>query len=57
MPSPAAAAAGAGRMVIQSDPHAEGFYLHMGARRVGERASDSIPGRVLPLFVLETAER
>ena len=34
---------------IVSDPHAEGFYLRMGARRVGEVAS--MPkGRTLPLL-------
>jgi GNAT superfamily N-acetyltransferase len=36
---------------IASDPHAEPFYLRMGARRVGEVAS--IPaGRVLPLLAI-----
>lgn len=40
-------------LVIQSDPHAERFYLQAGARRVGERASASIPGRTLPLLQLE----
>ena len=43
---------GARRMVIQSDPFAEDFYLAMGAIRTGERASRSIPGRVLPLMSL-----
>jgi GNAT superfamily N-acetyltransferase len=37
---------------IEGDPHAEAFYLAVGARRIGERASASIPGRVLPLFAL-----
>lgn len=27
---------GAQELEIEADPHAEGFYLHMGARRVGE---------------------
>lgn len=40
-------------LVIQSDPHAEGFYLSAGARRVGERASESIPGRLLPVLELD----
>lgn len=40
-------------LVIQSDPHAEGFYLAAGARRVGERPSDSIRGRTLPLLELD----
>jgi GNAT superfamily N-acetyltransferase len=38
---------------IHSDPHAEDFYLHMGAERVGEIPSSSIPGRSLPLLVLK----
>lgn len=32
----------------ESDPHAEPFYLRMGAVRVGER--EVAPGRVLPLM-------
>ncbi len=35
---------------LTSDPNAEGFYLAMGARRVGDQASTIIPGRSLPLF-------
>ncbi len=38
------------RVSIHSDPHAEGFYLAMGARRIGDVASGSIPGRRLPLL-------
>lgn len=41
------------RIIIHSDPHAEGFYLAMGARRVGEVASGSIEGRSLPLMRLD----
>lgn len=37
-------------MLIHSDPHAEGFYLAMGAERIGESASTVQPGRVLPLL-------
>lgn len=39
---------------IESDPYAEGFYKHMGARRVGEVRSE-IEGqpRILPLLILE----
>lgn len=33
---------------LESDPHAEPFYLHMGAERIGEREVG--PGRVLPLM-------
>lgn len=41
--------AGAARLEIDSDPHAEGFYRRMGARRVGEvRADVGDVRRVLP---------
>jgi len=40
---------GGGLLSIQSDPHAEAFYLRMGARRTGEAPSDAIPGRMLPM--------
>jgi GNAT superfamily N-acetyltransferase len=39
---------GADRMTIDADPHAEAFYLAMGAVGIGETASGSIPGRSLP---------
>lgn len=44
-----ARAAGAARLQIDSDPHAEAFYLRMGARRTGEIPAD-VDGvhRVLP---------
>lgn len=45
-----AAAAGYTSLTIDADPHAEGFYLRMGAVRVGETPSASIPGRMLPLL-------
>jgi len=48
-----ARARGAVRLRIQSDPHAEGFYLAAGARRIGEEESASVPGRFLPLLVME----
>ncbi|GAB3763473.1 GNAT family N-acetyltransferase [Microlunatus parietis] len=35
---------------IEAEPLAEGFYLAMGAVRVGEIASGSIPGRMLPVL-------
>jgi GNAT superfamily N-acetyltransferase len=35
----------------ESDPHAEGFYLRMGGRRVGQR--EVSPGRFLPLMTVE----
>lgn len=42
--------AGAHFISIQSDPNAADFYLAAGAVAVGERESDSIPGRYLPEF-------
>jgi GNAT superfamily N-acetyltransferase len=45
-----AAGLGFDRLVIQGDPHAEGFYHRCGAGRIGERESASIPGRMLPVF-------
>jgi GNAT superfamily N-acetyltransferase len=35
---------------IDADPYAEGFYLAMGAVRVGQSPSGSIPGRMLPML-------
>jgi hypothetical protein len=40
------------QLSIEADPNAEGFYLAMGATRLGERRSPS--GRSLPLLVVET---
>ena len=37
-------------LTIDADPHAEAFYLAMGAQRIGEVPSGSIAGRVLPLL-------
>ncbi len=47
--------AGASELALDSDPYAEGFYLAMGAVRVGEAPSGSIPGRVLPRMVKRLA--
>lgn len=41
------------RLVIQGDPNATGFYARIGARQIGTRESDSIPGRHLPLFEID----
>ena len=41
------------RLVIQGDPNAQDFYLAAGAKLIGSRASESIPGRELPLFEIE----
>lgn len=45
--------AGAERLVIQADPNATGFYERHGAVRIGERPSDSVPGRQLPLYEID----
>jgi GNAT superfamily N-acetyltransferase len=52
-----AASRGAKRVEIEADPNAEGFYLRMGAQRVGENVYE-IEGhrRVLPLMVVELSK-
>lgn len=42
---------GGSRLTIVSDPHAQGFYQRMGARRVGEAPSKP-EGRTLPVLAL-----
>ena len=32
---------------------AEGFYLRMGARRIGEEASEVVDGRQLPILLID----
>jgi GNAT superfamily N-acetyltransferase len=44
------------RLLIQSDPFAEGFYLRLGADRIGEVPSQTLPGRFLPLLVYPLRE-
>ena len=45
------AAAGCYRVLeIQGDPNAAPFYTQVGGKCVGERESESVPGRMLPLF-------
>jgi N-acetylglutamate synthase-like GNAT family acetyltransferase len=41
---------GAKEIVVQSDPYAEAFYLAMGAVKIGEKESESIAERMLPLL-------
>lgn len=48
-----AAQRGAKSLVIQGDPNAEQFYLGAGGVKIGERESDSIPGRFLPEFRID----
>ena len=45
-----ACVAGFRMLRIDAEPFAEGFYLTMGAERVGETPSGSIAGRLLPLL-------
>jgi GNAT superfamily N-acetyltransferase len=47
---------GHSRLLIQSDPFAEGFYLKLGAERIGEVPSGAVPGRTLPLLVFPLRE-
>jgi GNAT superfamily N-acetyltransferase len=44
---------GGERLQIQSDPNATGFYVASGARQFGTQESGSIPGRFLPLLVID----
>jgi GNAT superfamily N-acetyltransferase len=44
--------AGVKTLRIDADPNASGFYERMGARRIGETPSASIPGRVLPVYAI-----
>ena len=43
---------GARFLLIQGDPNATDFYRAAGAVQVGERESESIPGRYLPEFTI-----
>jgi GNAT superfamily N-acetyltransferase len=43
----------ADQMLIVADPNAEGFYLRMGARRIGEEASEVVDGRRLPILTID----
>jgi len=38
---------------IEADPNAVGFYEAMGAERIGEVTSGSVPGRALPLLLFK----
>ncbi len=50
-----ARARGFRELLVQSDPHAEGFYRAMGAVRIGTKPSTVLPGRELPLLRLTLA--
>lgn len=51
----AAAAETGGEIEVLSDPHAEPFYLKLGARRAGEAAAPmpGAPARVLPRLLFD----
>jgi len=50
--------AGAQRMEIDSDPHAEAFYAHIGAQRIGKTAApvEGDEDRYLPRLSLELSD-
>jgi GNAT superfamily N-acetyltransferase len=50
-----ARASGCRSLTIGADPSAEGFYLAVGARRVGTVPSDTVAGRMLPLLRFDLA--
>jgi GNAT superfamily N-acetyltransferase len=52
-----ARAEGIRTLTIDADPHAEAFYLAMGAIRTGSTPSGSIPGRELPRLTFATSSR
>jgi predicted N-acetyltransferase YhbS len=43
---------GYARMAILADPNAARFYERFGAAYIADKASDAIPGRLLPYFEL-----
>ncbi len=43
----------ADQMLVVADPNAEGFYVRMGARRIGEEASEMVDGRRLPILLID----
>ncbi len=47
-----AQACGCRELLVQSDPHAEGFYRAMGAERIGAKPSTILLGHDLPLLRL-----
>lgn len=46
---------GATTLRIEADPHATGFYERQGAARTGDAPSDSIAGRLLPVYEIAIA--
>jgi GNAT superfamily N-acetyltransferase len=52
-----ARALGYARLIIESDPGAEPFYLRAGARRIGTIESSVEEGRLLPVLELALVQR
>ena len=49
-------ALGGTELTIQGDPNAADFYAKVGGKCIGERESDSVAGRYLPLFSIRLVE-
>ena len=47
---------GSKAIIIQGDPNAKNFYLKVGGKLIGEKESTSIPGRYLPLFLIDLSQ-
>jgi len=52
----AAADLGAATLIVQGDPNAGAFYAACGGLEVGARPSQSIQGRMLPLFAFSLTQ-
>ena len=52
----AAVRLGATALIVQADPNARGFYVSAGGVFTEERESQSIPGRLLPVFTISLLE-
>lgn len=44
---------GAGEMIVEADPQAAPFYIHLGCRPAGTAMSGSLPGRTLPRLIVD----
>lgn len=44
---------GAQTMIVTADPYAVPFYEKMGFERIGQEASGSVAGRILPVYQLQ----
>ena len=51
-----AGALGVAEFTVEADPFAEGFYLRMGAERIGQAESTAVPGRKLPLLKVKVTQ-